>query len=250
MSDYLNQVKVYFRFSKEEVKGFVLLVLLFSIIFSFDKWGPKDGAFDFIYGLNNLIIAFFISFVSVFIHHSAQKLMAIYYKLNAEITIWWYGIIIAIMFILISNGEINVLAASALIVSPMVKHRFGQPRFGERFSHASMIALMGPLANIFLATIIKTLDVWFGFNLISGQGFWYDLFWFNWMMALYNFLPIPPLDGSKIFFASRLAYAFAFGCIVGYIFLFGVGIYSYIFAVIIGALFWLLFYIFFERKWA
>ncbi len=250
MSDYLNQVKVYFRFSKEEVKGFFLLVILFAFIFSFDQWGPKGGEFDLYYGLKNLLIALIISLISVFIHHSTQKLMAIYYNLSAEITIWWYGIIISLMLLLVSNGEIKLLAASALFVGPLIKHRWGEPRFGERFSHVSTIALLGPLANIFIATLVKTFDVWFGFNLVSEQGFWYNLFWFNWMMALYNFLPIPPLDGSRIFFASRLAYAFAFGCIVGYIFLYIAGIYSYIFSLIIGGIFWLVFYIFFERKWA
>ncbi|MEK6822832.1 MAG: hypothetical protein AABY13_03305, partial [Nanoarchaeota archaeon] len=36
----------------------------------------------------------------------------------------------------------------------------------------------------------------------------------NVMMAVLNLLPIPPLDGTRVFFVSRLFYAVAFGAVL------------------------------------
>ena len=61
----------------------------------------------------------------------------------------------------------------------------------------------------------------------------------NIWLAIFTMLPIPPLDGSNVFFASRLLYAFAFGCIVGYALLVLVlGFYSLIFVILMGIIFW------------
>ena len=73
-----------------------------------------------------------------------------------------------------------------------------------------LISLAGPLANILIATV-------FGFVIRFGVGNVSDSFILissyivlvNISLAVFNFLPIPPLDGSKIFFSllpPRLAY--------------------------------------------
>jgi hypothetical protein len=61
-------------------------------------------------------------------------------------------------------------------------------------------------------------------------------------------LPIPPLDGHYMFYASRSAYAFLLATIVIYVVLVLVlGVYSWVWAIIIGAVLWLIYYIKFER---
>jgi len=66
--------------------------------------------------------------------------------------------------------------------------------------------------------------------------------------ALCNLLPIPPLDGSRILFWSRLFYVFLFGSIAGYLVLVKLGIFSYIWALLIGGLAWLYFLVYHEMK--
>ncbi len=41
---------------------------------------------------------------------------------------------------------------------------------------------------------------------------------FNLLYAIYNAIPFPPLDGSRMIFSSRLAYFFFAGLMLGFIF--------------------------------
>jgi Zn-dependent protease len=108
-----------------------------------------------------------------------------------------------------------------------------------------LIALSGILANILLGTFLKQINIWFFANASATL---HTYFVFNLAFAAWNMLPIPPLDGSRIIFDSRLVYAFLFGSFVGYAILAWLQIYSFIFALIIGVLVWLTFYIRVERK--
>jgi len=69
--------------------------------------------------------------------------------------------------------------------------RFG--RWGFRYRHLThveegLIALAGPLTNLIFATL---------FSIIPGWPF-HLLYLVNAWIYLFNMLPIPPLDGSKI----------------------------------------------------
>ncbi|HEX6129907.1 MAG TPA: site-2 protease family protein [Candidatus Limnocylindria bacterium] len=64
----------------------------------------------------------------------------------------------------------------------------------------SMVAAAGPVANAVVALVAAVL-----FRLLGGMGiggFVLDVVWFtvlfNWVLAIFNLLPIPPLDGYNI----------------------------------------------------
>lgn len=70
---------------------------------------------------------------------------------------------------------------------------------------AALVALAGPASNIIIATSLAIiLRILIGLGLISStDGFSFVMFkaiLINLMLAIFNLVPIPPLDGSKILF--------------------------------------------------
>ena len=129
---------------------------------------------------------------------------------------------------------------------PLKSHRLGFYRYHPMFTQLSRLLLAGPMFNVFLAGIAKTVE----WVLLPGNAFLQDVFLFNLLFALYNMFPIPPLDGSKVFFESRLLYSFVAGTLLGYVILAAFfGIYSYLWALIIGGVCWLTFYFAFEKEY-
>jgi Zn-dependent protease len=61
-----------------------------------------------------------------------------------------------------------------------------------------IIALAGPVSNLILATIFSLLANFIPQNFIL-LSFVFTLIQINIILAVFNLLPIPPLDGSKIF---------------------------------------------------
>ena len=66
----------------------------------------------------------------------------------------------------------------------------------------ALIALAGPVSNVMLAILLSS--IFRLFNLHPLSSIFYSLVSLNINLALFNLLPIPPLDGSKIFLNSGL----------------------------------------------
>ena len=67
----------------------------------------------------------------------------------------------------------------------------------------ALIALAGPISNIVLAILLSLVLRFFNLNYLLSA-ILISLITLNINLAIFNLLPIPPLDGSKIF--SRLAF--------------------------------------------
>ena len=243
--DYVDKLKRYFPFNKEEHGGFWVGVLVLSFIASFTKWGVER--FDFSYGLMNWLLFIIVAGVVIFIHHAGQRMMALEVGFRAEQKIWWSGLFIGLVLAFVTNGHIRFLACSGTIIHLLAAHRLGRFRYGPGVSTIAQVAIAGPIANVIFAGIIKALELWYVIPTTIAQPF----VSFSIAFAGWNMLPIPPLDGSKVFYWSRLAYVFFFSAIASYaIMAYFFNYYSLLWAVIIGALCWLVFLIFFERVWS
>ena len=241
--EFKDRLKRYFLFNKLETREFFLVVLFFALILSFDDWGIEK--FNLVAGFKNFFIAFCIVAVSVFLHHAVQRCAALYFGYRPEQRIWWLGILISLILLIFSNGKVMVFAGCYIMTHMLTSQRIGKHRYGPSIRTLGYIAMFGPLANFLFAGILHTI------NLSLNSPVLTTMVGFNILFAIYNIIPIPPLDGAKMLFASRLAYAFFFAAVAGYlalVYALGVSILFALFvAILCGIIGWIVFYLMFER---
>lgn len=104
----------------------------------------------------------------------------------------------ALMFLFIALGFPAIAWGKPVPVNDFRLHPAG--RFGRHGSMA-LVALAGPLSNVVLGAIAAFLlralpaaDVQ-----MNGLAFWLQIFMtVNFLLAAFNMVPLPPLDGSRI----------------------------------------------------
>jgi len=77
---------------------------------------------------------------------------------------------------------------------PVDSYNFKNPRRDEL-----IVAFSGPLSNLLLAVLVSLLLSFTSFNFLI-LSFLFTLVQLNLVLAIFNLIPIPPLDGSKILF--------------------------------------------------
>ncbi len=251
MNDFVDKIKRYYYFDSEEIKGIIFATLIIGFIISFKFWGP-DNKFDLIYGLKNLFYSILIAFVAIVVHISAQKIFSLQLGFRTEFKTFWPGLIFALILCFVTRGSIWFLVPGGIVIHHMAQHRLGFFRYGLNYWSLGMISAIGPLANVILAALFAIIA--YGgviippmtpISIATPIG---RMISANLWIAIFTMLPIPPLDGSNIFFSSRLLYAFAFGCIVGYsLLVLLLGFYSLIFVLLMGAVFWFITYQILDR---
>lgn len=247
MSGFYNikdKINRYFKFGAEEAKGLIISILVVAFIVSFRKWGP-GAEFNLMLGLKNLFISILLVALIVLINQAGHRIIGLGFGYRVEYKMWWYGLLIGLLLAFVSRGYIWFLAPGGIFIHMMPGHRLGKFRYGPNTNLFGHTALAGPIAGILFGTSLKAIDVWFHLNSAAIQ----QIFLIGLIYGAYQLLPIPPLAGSRIFFASRLVYVFVASSIIAYAILFvWLNIYSFILALFIGFICWLVFYITVESK--
>jgi len=171
----------FFKFSKEEIEDLLVAWIVISLAFAFALSG---GAFRI--GKDFLMVFFFSLFtvgLGFLIHEISHKFVAQRYGFWAEFRRFDLGLIFAL--ILSFFGTVFAAPGAVMIFAPFsTKEENGK------------ISLAGPLSNLFLAILFFILGKIHPLFYLGAK--------INLSLAIFNLLPIPPLDGFKVISWSPL----------------------------------------------
>jgi hypothetical protein len=245
--DLSDKIKRYFKFTPLEIRSLIITILVIAFIISFDEWG-YGKVFNVKVGLFNWFNAILIVALSFLVHISVQRVWSLGTGYRLEWKMWSFGLLfgLIIAFLTAPFGRVFwVILPGGFIVHHMAGHRLGWFRYGINYWALGLIAVTGPFATIFLAAIFKSLSGVVVNSLIQ------KVIVFNIAYALYSMLPIPPLDGSRTFYGSRMLYAFSTAGIVAAAILLNLNIGVWVAIMssfFIAVVLWVLYYMFFESK--
>jgi len=177
--------------------SWLTISLAFSWVFS---------SFDYSTMLAKLPIVGITVGAGFILHELAHRQVAKKFKAHAYYKAWPFGL----LFVLITAFFGIIFAAPGAV--------YVQGEHIDRKKNG-LISFAGPLTNIALAFIFA----FFLFTSSTGSFLWQVGqigYMINLWLALFNLIPIPPLDGSKVFMWQPLLWACAFIPLVGLVFFF------------------------------
>ena len=210
------------EFSKKEIKLVLIAALIAAFVFSFNEWGVEE--FSAVIGLKNLLIAFIFCSIIYFLHSVSQKLVADYYEYKIEFTLIDIkkkikeigktvnipiGPIITILLLFASVGKFIFLLLNSYEHISQKEFRVGRQWVNLKELEEAQIALAGPLSQVFLLIVFKVLSP---LSVVFSKAMFITS-----VIAIYNMLPLPKVDGSRIFFGSRTLYLASLVFIVAFI---------------------------------
>ena len=243
VADFADKIRRYYKFTPHEIRGLVISVAVVGFIISFKEWGA--ASFDFRTGIYNLLNAVLIAALSMLVHDAGQRLVGLAIGYRVEFKMWTFGLLSALIFAFLSNGNFWLIVPAGFMLHHLAGPRLGWFRYGINYFGLAMVALAGPLFTMMLVILLKALSV-FSSNLLIQKAIM-----FNAVYAITSLLPIPPLDGSKIYFGSRMLYAFTMPAIAVSTILMIVNVpvfLALVLSLLAGIVLWLTYYISFERK--
>src|SRR6267143_1957888 len=185
------------QFSSGEILSIIVAWIVLSVAITYQKLlGFLTGT-----GSLDVVIAGFVATATGFIlHEMGHKYVAIRRGYLAHFRLWIWGLVLTISFVTISGGGLVFGAPGALYISPSTAGFYGYDSTRERVDPEEdnmIISAAGPGIN--LAFAIGFLALLFS----VPSGFLHAVALFGLLLNVglgsFNMLPVPPLDGSKIF---------------------------------------------------
>jgi Zn-dependent protease len=185
------------QFSSGEILSIIVAWMVLSVAITYQKLvGLLTGT-----GSLDVVIAGFVATATGFIlHEMGHKFIAIRRGYLAHFRLWIWGLVLTISIVTISGGGLVFGAPGAVYISPSAASFYGyNPGVGSSDTDEDnmIISAAGPGINLafavgFLALLLSVptgfLSTVAVFGLLLNVG-----------LGSFNMLPVPPLDGSKIF---------------------------------------------------
>ena len=242
--DLKDKIRKYYSFTRNEIKGLTITILVFAFIISFKDWGPGN-TFDPAIGIFNLFNAILIVAMSLLIHDAGKRIWALAIGYHIEYKMSIFGLFLAVIIAFVTQGSMWLLIPGTFIVHMMPGHRLGWFRYDINYFGQAMVALGGLLATLTLIIFFKVIGAVYPNALVEKA------FTFNVIFLIISLIPFPTFDGGKIVFASRMAYAFLMPAILFAVLMMIVKIpvlLSLILALLVGVVLWIVYYVSFERQ--
>ena len=220
MYGYWYSVKENFKFERKEFYQYLWTSLAYGFVLSFRKWGVDK--FDFQSGISNFIQSAIVVLLCLFIHISAQKLVAIKLGYKASYSYWLNGILFCMLLTLLTNGYSGVIGfilIGAVTMEHIPRLRLGKFRYGTNLKDVARVSLAGPIANVITVLVLGTI-----FFSIGRDDLLFAIIVVNLFLAFYSMLPIPKIDiptrvdsgsnGLGVFWFSRTLYVLTLATIL------------------------------------
>lgn len=188
------------QFSPGEIGSIIIawLVLSFGI-----TYGYILGAFNGTSTIDYVVAGFIATATGFILHEMGHKFVAIRHGYVAHFRLWTWGLLLTIATVLLSGGSFLFGAPGAVYIAPAASMGYYGPGFDSSYTTRDtdyenmIISAAGPGLNLAFAL------GFLGLFLIAPSGFSGIVasigFALNVGLGSFNMLPVPPLDGSKIF---------------------------------------------------
>src|SRR6267143_3187142 len=185
------------QFSSGEILSIIAAWIVLSVAITYQNLlGLLTGK-----GSADIVIAGFVATATGFIlHEMGHKFVAIRHGYLAHFRLWIWGLVLTISLVTVSGGGLVFGAPGAVYISPSAAGFYGYDSSRGRVDPEEdnmIISAAGPGIN--LAFAVGFLAVLFS----VPPGFLSTIALFGLLLNVglgsFNMLPVPPLDGSKIF---------------------------------------------------
>ena len=174
-----------------EIIDLIIMTILLGYIFMSYIKRPKT-VYDLTHGsgfdFEDFKFAIIVTAPAVIVHELAHKFVALSFGLSATFKAWFFGLFLGVLLKLF-NSPIIIIAPGFVQIS----------EGGSNLIYA-LISFAGPAVNLLLF-LISSYVLNHKKRLTRTQAVvWYLTKQINLFLFIFNMLPIPPLDGSKVYY--------------------------------------------------
>lgn len=186
-----------------EAKELAISGAALAIAFSVALNGGIQGITSLSAG--HITVAFITVSFGFLLHELSHRYVAHRFGSYAEYRMWPQGLALALLFSFLGF----VFAAPGAVMIHERSDLWGRSR-GLSLKRSGIISLAGPLTNIVLAIAFTVAGFLYPiYSAIAGFGASINIW-----LALFNMIPVPPLDGSKVFQWDKKIWAAALSLII------------------------------------
>src|SRR6266700_6396435 len=187
------------QFRPGEISSIIIAWLVLSIAITYQNF---VGLFTGIGSVEIVIAGFVATATGFIIHEMGHKFVAIRRGYVAHFRLWTWGLMLTLFTAVATGGSFLFGAPGAVYIAPAAAVGYG---YGYSWSYRStdeehenmLISAAGPGINLAFALGFLGLFAAVPSGFLGVVGFFG--FVLNTGLGSFNMLPVPPLDGSKIF---------------------------------------------------